>query len=163
MVSRRRYRFSPFWTDFDEMMADMEDRFLSMLSDTHRLLPARISGERTALPTLPAFQGDLRLDVREHDDEVIVVVDLPGVEKEDVSVRLMSPGLLLISCERKAETEEKEEGYYMRERSYGSMSRSVPLPADVTEEGTTASFKNGVLEVHLKKLPAGEGRDIAIE
>ncbi|MBN1194971.1 MAG: Hsp20/alpha crystallin family protein [Methanomicrobiaceae archaeon] len=162
MVSRRRYRLNQFWTDFDEMMADMEDRFMSMLSGVNRL-PARVSEGITALPALPSFRGDLRLDVRDHDNEVIVVADLPGVEKEDVRVKLMSPNLLMIFCERKAETEENEEGYYMRERSYGSMSRSVPLPADVTEEGTTASFKNGVLEVHLKKLPGGEGRDITIE
>ena len=64
-----------------------------------------------------------------------------------------------------AETEEtgEREGYFMRERVYGAMSRTVALPAEVTEEGAAASFKNGVLEVRLKKLVKEEGTHIPIE
>jgi HSP20 family protein len=100
---------------------------------------------------LPALRGEFRVDVREHDDEVIVVADLPGVEKDDVSLQLLSPRALEITCERKGESEEKSEGYYMRERVYGSMRRIVAMPADVTEIDSNASFKNGVLEIRLKK------------
>ena len=100
---------------------------------------------------LPAIRGEFRVDVREHDDEMIVVADLPGVEKDDVSLQILNPGTLEISCERKGETEEKSEGYYVRERVYGSMQRLVTLPADVTEKDAKASFKNGVLEVRLNK------------
>ncbi|NYT05482.1 MAG: Hsp20/alpha crystallin family protein [Methanomicrobiales archaeon] len=160
MVSHRRYRFHTLWNDFDDMMAEMEDRFASMLSGAS-LLPERVA--RGGLPALPSFGSDIRIDVRDHEDEVIVVVDLPGVEKEDLRVRLMDPATLLVSCERKMEKEEEKEGYYLRERKYGSMSRSVPLPSSVTEEGTAATFKNGVLEVRLKKVVEEKGREITIE
>ena len=74
---------------------------------------------------LPAVRGEFRVDVKEHENEVIVVADLPGIEKEAVSIPLLNPRALEISCERKGETEEKSKGYYMRERMYGTMRRVV--------------------------------------
>jgi Hsp20/alpha crystallin family len=56
------------------------------------------------------------------------------------------------SSERTSGNEETREGYYLRERVSGSMSSVVLLPADVKEDGAKASFKNGVLEVTLKKI-----------
>jgi HSP20 family protein len=160
MAWKRRYPARPFWDEFDQMMAEMEDRFQRMFQRTNLPMPSEV-GSRV----LPAIRGEFRVDVREHEDDVIVVADLPGVEKEGVQIRLVDPNLLLIKTERRAETEEagEKEGYYMRERVYGTMSRTVTLPVDVTEEGATASFKNGVLEVHLKKLVKEEGTHIPIE
>ncbi len=109
------------------------------------------------------YDGEFRVDVREHDDEVIVVADLPGVEKDDVSLQFLNPRILEISCERKGEKEEKSEGYYVRERIYGSMQRLVTLPADVTEKDAKASFKNGVLEVRLNKTKISPKSRIEIE
>ena len=94
---------------------------------------------------LPAIRGEFRVDVREHAEEVIIVADLPGIEKDAVSLQLINPRALEISCERKNEREEKEEGYYMREKVSGSMRRVVTLPAEVTGDEAKASFKNGVL------------------
>lgn len=150
----------PFWDEFDQMMAEMEDRFSRMFQGTSLPTPFEM-GSRV----LPALRGEFRVDVREHEDEVVVVADLPGVEKEGVQIRLVDPTLLLIKTERHAETEEtgEKEGYFMRERMYGAMSRTVSLPAEVTEEGANASFKNGVLEVRLKKLVKEEGTHIPIE
>jgi HSP20 family protein len=112
---------------------------------------------------LPAIRGEFRVDVREHDDEVIIVADLPGINKEDVSLQLINPRALEVSCERKGEKEETSEGYNMRERMYGSMSRIVTMPADVRDEDSRASFKNGVLEVHLKKIKTEPKSRIEIE
>jgi HSP20 family protein len=113
------------------------------------LLPA--PGE-PAEKMLPGLRGNLRVDVIEHDDEVVVTADvIPGVTKEDITLDLINPRSLKISCERKEEKKEEKEGYYLRERSFGSMTRIIPLPKAVTEDESSASFKNGVLEVHLKK------------
>ena len=109
------------------------------------------------------IRGEFRIDVREQADEVIVVADLPGMEKDAVSLQLINPRALEISCARKGEREEKEEGYYMRERVSGSMQRVVTLPAEVTGEDSKASFKNGVLEVHLKKTTISPVSRIEIE
>ena len=142
----RRYPFESVWRDMEDMRAELENLFQQTYSGG-RLLPPGGVGDRM----LPALRGEFRVDVREHDDEVIVVADLPGVGKDDVSLQLLSPRALEITCERKGESEEKSEGYYMRERMYGSMRRIVAMPADVTEIDSNASFKNGVLEIRLKK------------
>ena len=76
------------------------------------LLPAGGMHDRM----LPALRGEFRVDVQEHDDEVVVIADLPGIEKEAVSIQLVNPHALEISCERKGQNEEKSKGYYMRER-----------------------------------------------
>jgi HSP20 family protein len=138
------------------MMSEMENRFWG---PSGRLLPPGGITDRM----MPAIRGEFRVDIRDHDDEIIVVADLPGVEKNDVSVSLVNPGMLEIRSERKEEKEEKEEGYYMRERMSGTMSRIVSLPHDVTDAGGSATFKNGVLEIRLKKSTAERGSTIKVE
>ena len=86
---RRRYPFGWTWGDFDEMMSEMENRFLG---PSGRLLPPGGSPSRM----MPALRGGFRVDIRDHDDEIIVVADLPGQEKEGVSVSLVNPGMLEI-------------------------------------------------------------------
>jgi HSP20 family protein len=161
MVWRRRYLYGPIWHEFDDLMADMETQFNEMLEEiaTSKSLP----GKDLRARMLPAIRGEFRVDVKEHDDEVIVAADLPGVEKEDVSIEVLNPRTLRIAFSRHAETKEEGEGYFVRERTYGSMDRLVKLPTDVTDEGSAASFKNGVLEVRLKKTAIETKKQIPIE
>lgn len=154
----RRYPFESVWRDIEDMRVELENIF-QQVHTGGRLLPPGGVADRM----LPAIRGEFRVDVREHDEEVIVVADLPGVEKDDVSLQLLNPRALEISCERKGEKEEKSKGYYMRERVYGSMSRVVAMPADVTEDDSRASFTNGVLEVRLKKAKIQPKSRIQIE
>jgi HSP20 family protein len=154
----RRYP-SSFFRDIEEMR-ELLDSMFQTASETRDmlLLPGGVTDRM-----MPAIRGEFRVDVREHEDEVLVVADLPGVEKEDVTVTLINPRAFEISCERKSEKEEKEEGYFVRERLYGTMRRVVTLPAEVTDEDAAASFRNGVLEVRLKKLKAQKKGKISIE
>jgi HSP20 family protein len=100
---------------------------------------------------LPALRGMFRIDVREINDEVIVIADLPGIEREKVSLRLVNPRVLEISCQMESECEDSTKRYYVRERRYGNTERIVNLPADVTVDGAAATFKNGVLDIRMKK------------
>jgi len=161
MAWRRKYPIGPFWQEFDDFMADMESQFNEMLEElaTTKALP----GKEMRARMLPAIRGEFRVDVKEHDDEVIVAADLPGVEKEDVSLEVLDPRTIRIAFSRQEETKEEAEGYYVRERTYGSMDRVVKLPSDVTEDGSTATFKNGVLEIRLKKTSIGTKKKIPIE
>lgn len=142
------------WRQFDELMAEMENRFRGGLG------PGGV-GDRL----LPAVRGEFRVDVREDEDEVLVVADLPGVDRENITARLLSPTELEISSERRSERAETgEEGKVVRqERAYGMMTRVVPLPHEVTAEGSRASFTNGVLELRLKKTTVERGERIPIE
>lgn len=155
---RRKNPFEMMWREMEDMRAEMESMFHAVSSGT-RLLPAGGMSDRM----LPAIRGEFRVDVREHEEDVIVVADLPGVDKEAVSLQLINPRLLEIACTRNQDTEEKTEGYYIRERVSGSMSRMVTLPADVTEGDGKASFKNGILEVRLKKRIPPQKSKILIE
>ncbi len=154
----RRYPFESMWREMEEMRAELDHFFHQNAAGNQFLLPGG-TGDRM----IPAIRGEFRVDVREHEDEVIVVADLPGVEKETVTLNLINPRALEIACERNRETEEKMEGYYVRERVSGSMRRIVALPADVMEENSRASFKNGVLEVILKKAKGSQKTRIQIE
>lgn len=94
---------------------------------------------------------------------MIVAAGLPGIKKGNVSLQLINPRAPEISCERSNESEEKTKGYYVRECVRRSMCRMVALPSDVVEENSKASFKNGVLEVQLRKIKGQERSRIRIE
>lgn len=103
------------------------------------------------------------IDVRDKGNNLIVNADLPGLAKDDVKVQVTDEGLL-IEGERKQEHEERQEGYYQRERSYGAFRRLIPLPQDANIEQAKAQFKDGVLEVTVP-IPeaARRRREIPIE
>ena len=109
---------------------------------------------------LPATGGELAtvepfVDVIDNGDKVVVAADIPGVEKEDLSVNI-SGDMLEISAERKKEAEEKKEGYVRRERTYTSYYRAIPLPAEVDADKADATFENGVLEISMPKIQVPE-------
>ena len=140
------------------MRAELDSIFQTASTGNQLLLPGGMTDRRHQ-----GIHGVFRVDVREHEDAVIVVADLPGVDKEAVSLHLINPRALEISCERNSETEKNEEGYYVRERAYGSLRRITALPSDVIEDTAKATFRNGVLEVTLKKAKTTEKSRIAIE
>ena len=99
------------------------------------------------------------LEVLQNNGQLIVRADLPGLKKEDVKVELTND-VLTISGERNAageaaptpspEEEEKREGYYRSERSYGSFYRQIPLPEGAKADTAKAEFKDGVLEITMQ-------------
>ncbi|WP_129117073.1 archaeal heat shock protein Hsp14 [Halegenticoccus tardaugens] len=103
------------------------------------------------------------LDLAEHDEEYVVTVDLPGFERDDISVQL-SGRTLQISADRSEGSEQREENYLQQERSQRSVSRSITIPDRVDEEGVSATYNNGVLTVTLPKSePSDRGRQIDVE
>lgn len=102
------------------------------------------------------------VEVIKRGGQLVVRADLPGLSKEDVRIEIM-PEALTISGERKEEKEEKGEGFYRTERSYGTFFRRIPLPEGVKTEEATATFKNGVLEVVMaapQREPVGRTLEI---
>ena len=86
-----------------------------------------------------------QIEVLHNNGQFMVRADLPGLTKDDVKVEL-TDDVLTISGERK---EEKREGFYRSERSYGSFYREIPLPEGVKTENAAATFHNGVLEITM--------------
>lgn len=92
-------------------------------------------------------------DVIDKDNHVIVRVDLPGVEKEDV-ITTVNDNHIEVRAQKKHEVKVKKKGYYRHECSYGGFYRVIPLPSNVDPSSAKAHYKNGVLEVKLIKSKA---------
>lgn len=89
-----------------------------------------------------------QVEMFERDNELVLRADLPGLTKDDVNVEIANDGIT-IEGERKNEHEEKREGYYRSERSYGKFYRRIPMPEGVKAEDAEATFTNGVLEITM--------------
>jgi HSP20 family protein len=101
------------------------------------------------------------MDLVETDDDFVLRADLPGLTENEVHIEL-EDNVLTISGERKAEHEERKEGYYRVERSSGTFSRSLTLPEGVDPAGVRAHFDRGVLEVRIAKPEQRKPRKVAI-
>ena len=96
-----------------------------------------------------------RMDIAETDKDITITAELAGIDDKDAEISIHND-VLTIQGEKKTEHEEKEGERYLSERSYGSFSRSLTLPAEVDQDKIDASFKKGVLTVKLPKLPTEE-------
>jgi len=115
--------------------------------------------------------GDIRLpwegsapraDVVETADGAEVTVELPGMEMKDVEVTV-TDDTLTVKGEKKVERQESKKGYYLSERSYGAVHRSVALPPGVDTAKAAATFKNGVLTVKLPQSAEAKAKAKKIE
>jgi HSP20 family protein len=103
-------------------------------------------------------------DVMESASEIRVMLELPGMNPEDVEVSLEN-NVLTISGEKKEERQEddKKSRWHLSERRYGRFSRSFVLPRDVDHEGIQAHFENGVLRLSVPKSERAKPRRIQIQ
>ena len=104
-------------------------------------------------PALEAFQRG---------DEFVVLADVPGVDKKDLTVEV-EDNALVIQGHRSHQLEHKDDGYYRTERSYGRFYRVVPLPEGAITDSIQATCRNGVLEVTMKAPPSDVSRGRQIE
>jgi len=101
------------------------------------------------------------VDIHETDDGFVIKAELPGVSKDDVSIDVHQ-NTLTLRGQRKHKAEVKNERYHRVERAYGTFQRSFVLPAIVDQDKVQATYKDGVLELHLPKSEAAKPKRIAI-
>lgn len=94
--------------------------------------------------------GTAGFELSETDDEIRVKAELPGMDEKEIQVSVEEE-MLTIRGERREERETKKRNYHVSEISYGSYSRTVPLPAPVDAEKAKAKFRRGVLTLTLPK------------
>ncbi len=102
------------------------------------------------------------VDVLETDTEFQIRAELPGIEKEQVSLAV-EEGVLTISGRREQEKEENGKRYHKIERAYGSFARSFTVPDIVDQHKVSAEFKNGVLTVRLPKSEKARPKSIEVK
>lgn len=104
--------------------------------------------------------GQMPVDIREEDGDIVLTADLPGVNKEDISLKADDEGVE-ITAEGSAEVKEENEKYIRRERSERRFRRKVQWPVQVNPETVEASYNDGVLEIRAEK-DESEGHDVEI-
>jgi HSP20 family protein len=133
----------------EPLRLEMEDLF------NRFVMPFEAPGE-----TYPVFAP--RVDVLDTDPEIVVKVDLPGVDPKDVDVSVVG-GALVLKGERKEEREEKKKGYRRFERFVGQFYREVPLPPEVDPEKIVATSSKGVITITIPKKPEAQPKKIVIK
>ena len=136
------------------------DRWSSLRDDLNSLFE---------LPSWSSFarQGQLfrgwspALDLYQDKDNVVAVVELPGMKKEDIDISLRD-GTLTISGERKSQTSNGEKAE-RTERYIGRFRRSVTLPTRVDADKISASYRDGILTVTLPKAEEAKPKQIEVK
>jgi HSP20 family protein len=143
---------------------EYQDPMLAMQNEMNRMFDrffddpfglTRVGGER-----LSAFLPSV--DVSETDKEIKVTAELPGMDEKDIEIRLDHDNLV-ITGEKKAESEEKGKNFHRVERSFGSFQRVIPLESEIDAEKIEAVFEKGVLNVTLPKPAASVSKTRKIE
>lgn len=101
------------------------------------------------------------VDFSEKDGKYYLTAELPGINKEDISINI-EDGRITVSGKKEEKKEEKGSDYYLKETRYGSFSRSFRLPGKVEEDKVDATYKDGVLTVVLPHEEATETKKIEI-
>jgi len=142
------------WQPFCDLMAT-ERGFDRLFRDAFSsVLPVR-EGELPTRAWAPA------VDICENENNIVLKAELPGVDPEDVEVRV-EDNTLYLKGERKFEKETKEENYHRIERAYGSFARSFALPNSIDAEKVAAEYKDGLLTLTLPKREGTKPKTIKI-
>lgn len=139
----RREPGTPTLADRDPRLSPHLEVMRTMIRDFNRMFEG--------WPQLPAFrpggmQAWPRIEALEQGGTLIVRAELPGLDRDDIRVRVQED-TLIIEGERRSDAETRQEGYYESEWSYGRFARRIPLPAGADADRVEARFRNGILEV----------------
>ncbi|MGE3959986.1 MAG: Hsp20/alpha crystallin family protein [Vicinamibacterales bacterium] len=118
---------------------------LNRLSREFDAMFDRFGLEKPFLENMPATWTP-QMEMSTQGNELKVMLDVPGMKKEDLTIEVADEHLV-VRGERKQEKEEKKEGYFRSERTYGTFYRTVPLPEGVKPELAKATMHDGVLEI----------------
>lgn len=136
------------WDPFEEMKEfkkRMDKAFAEFFKKPETKL---LSTEKKMLPALKEPASDVMIK----GDDIVVSIDLPGVEKKDIQLNV-TENYVEVKAEKKHEVKVEKKGFFKQERSYSGFYRVIPLPAEVKADKADASYNNGVLDI---KIPLKE-------
>jgi HSP20 family protein len=140
------------WEPFREY-ATLQDRINRVFRDSYR--SASQDDSLTTSSFAPA------VDVYEDEHKLTLKIEVPGINEQDIDVRVEN-NTLTVHGERKIEKEEKEENYRRVERQYGRFTRTFTLPQIVDSENVSASYDKGVLNISLPKKAEAKPKQIKV-
>ena len=101
------------------------------------------------------------VDIFEDQNEIVVKAELPGLKQEEIDIELTGDTLTL-KGERKFEDTQRKDNYVRVERTYGSFQRSFTVGVPVQHDAVKASYKDGLLEIHLPKSEATKPKKVQV-
>ena len=140
------------WNPPARDLVDVQDEVNRLLDSFLTRSPLRQNGAVFA----PA------VDIAETSEDFVLYLDLPGVSQKDVKVSLMGD-TLTVRGERKIEGSSHQGNLHRSERVYGAFERSFTLGSPVKSDGVKATFRDGVLEVHVPKAEEARVREIEVQ
>jgi len=141
---------------FEKMIKDMLEGLFGG-SSVNVITPFRGSGFGPK-QTLGSDEREPLTDVFETKDEIIITMELPGASKEDIELDANPNGLEIIANIRKVSMNKNS-----RSSSFTRFKKYVGVPAEVDPNTVKAKYKNGILEVKLKKLKKQKGKKVKID
>ena len=149
----------PFMSGFAREVDQLQDNIHRMFDSPLTFTPGR-------LPRVESLGWVPPVEISENDKEIVMTVELPGLDKKDVKIDV-ADDVLTLSGEKRSEhvEEDAKKEFFIEERSYGSFQRSFTLPPAVNLDAISALFDKGVLKITLPKseVVKPRGREIAIE
>ena len=133
-------------------LEDMERRLDEMFGGMWPSIWSRLPEEKSWLPSI---------DVFEKDGNLVVKAELPGMKKEEIEISLHE-GSLIISGERKVESQAEEGESSRSERFFGRFQRALALPKAVNANQVKANYKDGILTVTLPKTEESKPKQITV-
>lgn len=102
------------------------------------------------------------VEVYETDGDIVVRAELPGIDPKDVEIQVAND-TLTIKAEAKAEHEDKNRNYYVRELRYGSFMRALTLPSSAQGDLAKAAYRNGILEIRIPKSERAKPKTVKVD
>lgn len=106
--------------------------------------------------------SNLKVDIYEKDNVIVVDADMPGIAKEDIKLDVKGKNLT-IGYERKDEKEVKDDQLYRKEKRYGKFERTFSMPFEINAEKVSAKYENGVLKLEIPKPEEQQQKTIEIQ
>jgi HSP20 family protein len=141
------------WEPFRDLVST-QDRFNQLFNDTF----ARAFGDQQEVSPHTWVPP---VDIYETGDSLVLQAELPGINPDEVEIRV-EDSTLYLKGERKFEKEVKEESLHRVERSYGTFMRSFSLPSTIDSEKVKAEYDNGILTLTMPKREEAKPRTIKI-
>ena len=142
------------WEPFRDLLT-LQERMNRMFNESYRGRGASEDDWSLGGSWAPA------VDIYEHEGNIVLTAELPGVDPKDVDIRVEN-NVLTLRGERKQNTDVQRERYHRVERAYGSFTRSFTLPNVVDTTNIKADFKDGMLRLVLPKREEAKPKQISI-
>jgi HSP20 family protein len=148
-------RFDPF-RELDRLQNEVNRLF-----EGYNGSPSETRSGSSAMTPFAGRMWSPSVDVAENENEIVLHAELPGLKQEDIDIELTGDTLTLRG-ERKFENEDRRDNFVRVERSYGRFQRSFTLGVPVQGDKVTASYRDGILEVHLPKSEETKPRKVQV-